>query len=40
MKAKLLAIWTSVKADLADTWVRTKIWLLGILAIVVAIEFE
>lgn len=40
MKAKLLSIWASIKTDLYDTWNRSKIFLLAIAGIIVALEFQ
>lgn len=40
MKAKLASIWTSIKADAEDTWNRSKIFLLAIAALIIALEFQ
>lgn len=40
MKAKLLSIWNSIKLDLADTWKRSKMFLLAILGLVLYFEFD
>jgi hypothetical protein len=39
VKAKLLAFFTAFKTDLIDTYKRSKIFLLGILLLVVAFEW-
>lgn len=40
MKNKLLVIWETIKAQLADIWNRSKIFLLAILAIILAVEWN
>lgn len=40
MKTKLTALWAIVLAQLADIWNRSKMFLLAIGAIVVAIEWQ
>ncbi len=40
MLDKLKALWTTVKAQLADIWNRSKIFLLAIVGLVLALEFQ
>ncbi len=37
---KLQAIWTIAKSQLADIWNRSKIFILAVLAFIVAIEYD
>ena len=40
MLNKLKALLASFKAEIKDTWERSKMYILGILAIIVALEFR
>ena len=40
MLSKLKALWATVAADMKDTWNRSKMIILAILALVVTLEFR
>ena len=40
MKGKIVAIWAAIKADAIDTWQRSKFFLLGLAALLLALEFQ